>query len=316
MPDKKQSYELHFSPLQGYTDRIYRNAFGQHFGNVDTFYSPFVRVENDGTFRNKDLRDIDPAMNTVSKLIPQILPGTREEFRLLCGLLLTKGYKVADINLGCPFPMIAGKKKGAGMLPFPEQVSEVLETLNEYPEIRFSAKIRLGWNDARECMNILDILNNLRLEHITIHPRLGKQQYKGETDLVAFRQFYESCKRPLFYNGDLRTMGDIENILSDFPLLRGVSIGRGILSSPLLVKEFYKNETFSDEFRMSLFFNFHQTLFEDYTEVLQGENQLLMKMKTLWDYFLPETDRKLLKHIKKASKIVQYKECVKQIFKR
>ena len=38
-----------------------------------------------------------------------------------------------------------------------------------------------------------------------MHPRLGKQQYKGEVDLEGFEAFYKECTHPLFYNGDLHT---------------------------------------------------------------------------------------------------------------
>lgn len=314
MKDTNSSYELHFAPLQGYTDAIFRNAYERFFGGVTAYYTPFIRVEGKNLFRNRDLRDIAPENNSVPCLIPQILPGSPEEFRLLADLLMAKGYRAADINLGCPFPMIAGKRKGAGMLPYPEQVEKTLETLNEYPEIEFSLKLRLGWESASECVVLGDIINNLRLSHITLHARLGKQQYKGVPDLEGFYGFYEVCKRPLFYNGDLKTVEDSNRILKEFPLLRGLSVGRGLVSSPLLAKEFTENVTFSEKERTSLFSGFHETLFSGYSERLQGDSQLLMKMKNLWEYFLPETDRKALKKIKKANKLPDYTTAVNGIF--
>lgn len=314
MEETTRLYEVHFAPLQGYTDTIFRNAFHEYFGGVNVYYTPFIRVENGNTFRSRDLRDIAPENNTVPNLIPQILPGSPEEFSLLTDLLLEKGYAAIDVNMGCPFPMIAGKKKGAGILPYPDRVKEVLETMNDYPQVHFSLKMRLGWQNAGECIELLDIVNNLRLCHITVHARIGKQQYKGVTDVEAFQRFYEGCKHPLFYNGDLKTLEECRNILEKFPMLRGISIGRGLVSSPLLAKEFVENETFSEKQRMSLFSGFHQTLFAAYAERMQGENQLLMKMKTLWEYFLPNTDRKLLKRIKKANKLREYNDAVKSIF--
>lgn len=306
-------YELHFAPLQGYTDSIFRNAFAKYFGGVDVYYTPFIRIER-GDFRHRDLRGVDPALNAVPRLIPQILPGSPEEFRVMVDLLREKGYQAIDINLGCPFPLIAGKRKGAGMLPYPDLVSEVLEPINEYPELQFSVKMRLGWESVGECLVLTDILNNLRLSHITVHARTGKQQYKGETNPDAFARFYELSDHPLFYNGDLVSVADIRMILERFPLLRGVSLGRGLLSSPFIGKEFQTNETFSENQRMAACFAFHEELFSTYSGVLQGEIQLLTKMKTLWEYFLPETDRKLLKRIKKSNKIIQYKEAVRDIF--
>ena len=36
---------IHFAPLQGYTDSVYREAHTRVFGGVDTYYTPFVRIE-------------------------------------------------------------------------------------------------------------------------------------------------------------------------------------------------------------------------------------------------------------------------------
>ena len=32
------------SPLQGFTDFRFRNAFNHYFGGIDTFYSPYIRL--------------------------------------------------------------------------------------------------------------------------------------------------------------------------------------------------------------------------------------------------------------------------------
>lgn len=302
-------YEIHLAPLQGYTDYIFRNAFGKYFGGIDVYYTPFIRWEKGGC-RNKDLRDIQPELNSVPRLVPQILPGSLEEFRFLTEIVRERGYQSVDINLGCPFPLIAGKRKGAGMLPYPDQVREVLKGVNEYPDIRFSLKMRLGWENPCECVDLACVLNSIRLDYITVHARTGKQQYKGGTDPEAFARFSELICHPLFYNGDLCAPEDILHILEKFPLLRGVFVGRGLLSSPWIAKEFKENETFSDEQRMSLCLDFHDELFSAYSRVLQGEVQLLTKMKTLWEYFLPATDRKLLKQIRKSTKLSQYSACI------
>ena len=305
-------YELHFAPLQGYTDSVFRNAFDKCFGGVDAYYTPFIRIEKGG-FRVRDVREIQPERNSVAQLIPQILPGNREEFCRLTDLVAENGYASVDINLGCPFPLIAGRRKGAGMLPYPDQVAEVLGTIREYPEIRFSLKMRLGWEDVSECVVLSDILNSLRLRRITVHTRTGKQQYKGVANPEAFAAFYKLSAHPLFYNGDLRSGEEISRILQDFPLLRGVSLGRGLLSSPFIGREFKENATFSAQQRMSSYFSFHEALFSAYSGVLQGETQVLNKMKTLWEYFLPESDRKWLKCIKKAQRLSQYREAVGKI---
>lgn len=310
----KPDYEIHLAPLQGYTDWIYRNNFARFFGGADAYYTPFIRLESGLTFRNKDGRETALANNKVPVLIPQILPGTAEEFYSLSRFVAEQGYKQVDINLGCPFPLITGKKMGAGMLPYPDRVREVLSPLNDFPEVRFSVKMRLGMENAGEGIVVMNILNKLRLDHITVHARLGKQQYKGQPDKSAFEQFYRVCEHPLFYNGDVKTVEEIEGIFSQFPLLRGVLMGRGLLSSPWLAAEFKENKRFDKEEVKNRALGFHQALMEEYRNRLQDERLLLTKMKTVWDYLLPATDRKLLKKVRKANRINEYEEAAGRIF--
>ena len=66
----KNLLPIHFAPLQGYTDAAYRQAHACIFGGIDTYYSPFVRVEH-GEIRRKDIRDINPENNRNIHLIPR-----------------------------------------------------------------------------------------------------------------------------------------------------------------------------------------------------------------------------------------------------
>lgn len=311
----EQVYKFHFAPLQGYSDHIFRNAFEKYFGGIDVYYTPFIRIEK-GDFRKRDLRDIGPEFNHGLELVPQILPSTHDEFCRLAEMLCDRGYCRVDVNLGCPFPLVAGKKKGAGMLPYPELVEEILCAMKEFSDIQFSLKMRLGWEDVKESLLLVDMINCFPLEHITLHARTGRQQYKGSVQLDAFAAFYELVKYPLFYNGDILTIEDIKRILGMFPALKGIAIGRGLLADPWLVAA-YKQLNIGDEKKhKEVLALFHYELFSAYAAVLQGDVQLLSKMKSFWEYFLPTTDRKLLKMIKKSNRISQYNEAVKLIFGR
>jgi len=49
----------------------------------------------------------------------------------IIALFIEKGYKNVDINLGCPFPLLAKRHNGSGMLPYPEEVRELLTAANK-----------------------------------------------------------------------------------------------------------------------------------------------------------------------------------------
>ncbi len=306
-------FSLFFAPLQGYTDAAYRNAHDLYFGGIDCYYTPFVRIER-GEFRNKDIKDISAENNRIPSLVPQLIAAETDEMERIIHLFADKGYREIDINLGCPFPLIVKKKKGSGLLPYPEKIKELLDTVRKFSDIQFSAKLRLGLHSAIESLNLLPVLNDIPLKHITMHPRLGIRQYNGEVDLEGFGLFYEKCNHSLIYNGDINNMEDINRIRKLFPRLSGIMIGRGLLSNPALALEYRNDKKLSsDEFREKLM-QMHQYVYEHYQNRIEGgDSQLLNKMKTFWEYPYPEMDRKIKKKIKKCSRLGDYEGIISSI---
>lgn len=189
-----------------------------------------------------------------------------------------------------------------------------MEVVKDFPEIQCSVKMRLGWEDPGECLKLLPLLNAAPLAAIFLHARVGEQEYKGETDKEAFEAFYKECEHPLYYNGDILTLEDIQAVTERFPRLEGVMIGRGLLANPALAQEYAEGQVLAGEERLRKFKAFHAELLAAYAERLQGDRQLLMKMKTFWEYFMPSTDRKILKKIHKSNKLTQYNEAVVKAF--
>lgn len=309
-----QDLPIHFAPLQGYTEAFYRNAHAACFGGIDTYYTPFVRIEK-GRFRHRDVRSIEPANNQVPHLVPQLIAPTAEKAEAILSLFIEKGYEEADINLGCPFPLLAKRHNGSGILPYPEEVEALLSLIQKYPQISFSIKMRLGWEDSDECLKLLPIINDLPLRQVTMHPRLGKQQYKGEVDLKGFAAFQDACKHPIIYNGDINNLEDIQRIQDKFPTLAGIMIGRGLLANPALAAEHRQGRVFEFDEMVKKVQSMHQCVYTQYAEQLQGgDAQLLNKMKTFWEYLLPNADKKLLKAIHKSTSLNKYNQAVSAFF--
>lgn len=305
---------IHFAPLQGYTEAIYRQAHARIFGGIESYYTPFVRVEH-GEIRKKDMREITLENNRGVQLIPQLIAPDVDKMEQIIALFIEKGYKNVDINLGCPFPLLAKRHNGSGMLPYPEEVRELLTAaIKNHPDLKFSVKMRLGWENAEECLALLPLLNELPLTHIIMHPRLGKQQYKGEVDLKGFETFYNECRHPLIYNGDLLTVENIQAIRERFPQLAGIMIGRGLLANPALALEYQQGHPLSEKDMQERLRLFHVDVFAQYGNLLEGgDKQLLTKMKNFWEYLMPDGDRKAKKAIHKSNKLETYQAAVRSL---
>lgn len=303
---------IYFAPLQGYTEDAYRRAHHSIIGGIERYLTPFVRTIH-GEVRSKDLRDIDAKHNEGVPVIPQLIVGDADEMKQLTEIILNEGYREINVNMGCPFPLQTRHGHGAGILPHPEKVEEVLKVMTEFPEVRFSVKMRLGLTDGNEWRQLMPMLNESGLTHITLHPRIASQQYSGNADMEAFRAFASECKVPLIYNGDITTPQEIEHLQEEFPTLAGVMIGRGLLARPTLATEYANGYELSEKERTEALVNLHEKLREHYSCIIPGESAQLQKLRTFWDYTETAIGHKVWKKIRKAGNWKKYEEAISEL---
>ena len=303
--------KIYSAPLQGFTEAVWRNVHAAVFGGIDGYYTPFLRYEH-GEIGNKDIRDIERKNNSVDNLVPQVIAATPDEMRPLLDLIANEGYNRVDINIGCSFPLQMRKRHGAGLLPYPDLVKDLMKEVALHPEFSFSVKMRLGCNSKDEWKELMPILNDAPLRHVTMHPRLGVEQYKKPVDVDAFAEFYAACKHPVIYNGDLNTLADIQRIEQQFPALNGIMLGRGLLANPALGIEYREGCELTNSEQSNLVRRMHDEMFRQLTPRLQGNTQLLGKMKPYWEYLLPSMLKRDKKAILKATTIEKYMNAVNE----
>ena len=306
------SIPIHFAPLQGYTDDVYRRIHNELMGGIQTYYTPFLRMEGGGV-RSKDMRDIRPEFNEGVPVVPQIIVKSMKEFDFLTGIVEEKGYTRVDINMGCPFPLQAKHGRGSGLLAHVDIIEEMAKAIAAKSKLKFSVKMRLGWENVNEWRPALDILNSTPLEQITLHPRIGTQQYKGSVSMEAFEEFYKLCKHPLIYNGDVTSVDDIRKLEEMYPKLAGVMIGRGLLARPSLALEYASGVELSWEKRRSLLLDFHDRMKAHYETTANSETQVHSRLRLFWEYMEEELGRKAYKKIMKAGNLKNYLSAVREI---
>jgi tRNA-dihydrouridine synthase len=308
------TYKLISSPLQGFTDFKFRNTFNKHFGGIDTFYAPYIRLNDNLEMKSSNFRDILPVNNSVSELIPQVLTNDAEEFLIVVKDVQELGYKELNWNLGCPSPTVVKRGLGSGLLPNADKIDSILSKVFSESEISVSIKMRLGFNNSDEIFKILPILEKYPIKNIAIHARIGKQMYKGNVDLDTFKRCIGSTKHQLIYNGDITTVSKFIELQKLFPEIDTWMIGRGIIADPFLPQMIKNNSTEHPENSNELFKNFHDELYETYAEALSGPSHLLTKMFHFWEYFSMSftNSHKVLKKFKKAQNINAYRSAVSE----
>lgn len=304
---------IYFAPLQGYTEAPYRRIHNAVCGGIAKYYTPFIRLEH-GQIRKKDLREAMPEQNDGVVVIPQVIANGEAEFSTLVEKLIAIGHNEIDINMGCPFPLQTRTGRGSGILTHPDEVRSILQKAKQFREergTRFSVKMRLGQENNEECMALLPFINDAQLEHVTLHPRIGRNQYKGDLEMDAFTRFYEACEAPIVFNGLIASTEDIQQLENDFPKLKAVMIGRGLLSRPTLAAEYSDDKSLSEIEARKIVLEMHRQLFDYYKQAIEGgESQLVQKMHSFWEHQEPLFGHKIVKKILKSGNLNNYQEAV------
>ena len=311
------SITLLSSPLQGFTDFRFRNAFHKFFGGIDTFYSPYIKLNGKLVVKGSYERDILPENNTTLEVIPQIITNDAEEFLFVAKYVQQLGYKELNWNLGCPYPMVAKCGMGSGLIKNTDQIEHILKRVHNETDIIVSMKMRMGYENASEILDVFPILEQYPIKNIAIHARIGKQLYKGGVDLDAFQKCLATSKQKIYYNGDITSVEKFKELQERFPQIDHWMIGRGLIADPFLPSMIKNNTTEYPKNKLEIFEACHDTIYQDYDAYLSGPTPIRMKMIGFWEYFSESfsNPKKTFKKIKKAGNIKNYEIAVKEIFK-
>lgn len=314
---KSPRHFFYLAPIRGITDSLFRNIYHAHFPYFDAAVAPFINPQRHATFKDKYLADILPENNGPLEVVPQLLYNRADDFITLGRRLEDLGYRHINWNLGCPAPMVANKERGSGLLPHTERIVELLETILEALHARLSIKARLGFAGPEDIDRLLPRLESFPLKEIILHPRIGKQLYRGHADHDAFAGCTNLTSHQLAYNGDIVTLEDFAALETRFPNINRWMIGRGALADPFLVAAI-RGIPIDEAERTSRLHDFHTDLYEQLEKRLNGPSHLLNRMKQIWNYLIGSfPDRqKILKKIQKASSRQKYERAVDEIFER
>jgi tRNA-dihydrouridine synthase B len=312
----EKNHEISLGPFQGITDVVYRRLFHQYFGGIDRYYTPFftgfVRIPSNGN----PPEEIDPRLNDFQQTIPQILSKEADEIQQFGKVCHQFGFSEINWNLGCPYPRVANKKRGSGLLPYPAEIENILKQLDGNLPVGLSIKCRLGFYSPDEMDALTDIFNAFPLSELIVHARIGKQLYKGavlEDDFAALQQKINSR---LVYNGDIFSTEHFERFQQSFPEVNHWMVGRGLLANPFLALELKGICSFSDLEKKEIIRKFMEELFRIRLKNAGGNLSCLGRMKELWSYMVWSFDEPIVawRLIRKARTIEEYRSAMDEIF--
>ena len=252
------------APLRGVTIRCFRRTFASELAEAGftEAVTPFVTATPGfDPLRDRELKGGEPLPIT-----PQFISKDPSALRECLLRVKSAGHATADLNAGCPFPMVRNKGRGSGLLRTPDVLRRLLEVGCEVMgEGRFSLKTRLGVDRPDELLRLMPLLNLFPLRHIAIHARTARQMYEGACDVAAFNKVAEVSRVPVVYNGDaplspVPQTGNVKDVMVGRAFVR--SLGAGPNPESLLAR-----------------------YIEASCEELQGDRPVLGRIKELVSYW-------------------------------
>ena len=138
------------------------------------------------------------------KVTPQFIGKDPTALRTCLEKVKAAGYDTADLNCGCPFPMVRNKGRGSGILRTPDVLRRMLEVgCAVMGAGRFSIKARLGVDRSDELLRLMPMINEFPLRFLTVHARTARQMYAGVCDAGGLEEVWKVAKVPIVVNGDI-----------------------------------------------------------------------------------------------------------------
>ncbi len=269
---------LIFAPMEGITDGPYRMAIEEAFPEWNYLSTDFLRIPSQGIYSDKKIMEhfgvLDKEMSKVLKktsfqILTTIKSSTAEHVQKIARL----GFEHIDLNVGCPSKKVNGHLGGAYLLSDLPVLRHIIREIRGNFDGVFTAKIRIGYRDDQDFIDILKLLEDEGVDAITLHARTRDQLYQGRADWSYIRKAVEAVKCPVIGNGDCWSLEDISNMFEETGC-HAIMMGRGALKTPWMA-----------------------TLYEEYKDQMHNLNEELIhkQRKSYMDYYFHLLERNYMK---------------------
>ena len=202
------------APLRGVTTRCFRETFANEIAQAGftEVVTPFVSITcGVDPLKDREIKTLNSRLSPLNVLTtPQFIGKDPEALRVALERIKSAGYATADLNCGCPFPMVRNKGRGSGLLRTPDVLRRMIEVGCEVMgDGAFSIKARLGIDRPDELLALMPMLNCFPLRRLVVHARTARQMYEGACDHAAFDAIASIAAMPVVYNGDA-ALGDAD----------------------------------------------------------------------------------------------------------
>lgn len=220
--------------MQDVTDLPFMELISR-YGNADVYFTEYFRVLPQSRLEPKILRSITHNP-TGRPVIAQMIGNDVAALVRTARELQEHPVAGIDLNLGCPVPIVYRKCAGGGLLREPERIDRILGALREAVAIPFSVKTRIGFEDAENFEELLEVFSRHALDLVTVHARTVKEMYRSAPRYEFIARAVGALPCPVLANGNIYSAAKAEEVLAATGAA-GLMIGRGVIRNPWLFRQ-------------------------------------------------------------------------------
>lgn len=236
------SNNVFLAPMAGYTDFAFRslsleNGYGLCFTELISAKGLVLNPKN-----NPCLWECGGAFDRTAV---QIFGADPFYMRKACESEMLEGYKIIDINMGCPVPKVFKNGEGSALLKDIKKAESVVSECVKSGKT-ITVKIRIGQTDGDDvAAEFAKMAENAGASLVTVHGRVREAYYSGEPNYNAIARAKRAVNVPVIANGGIFTVSDAEVMMKETGA-DGVMLARGGIANPFLVCELLDIESKKD----------------------------------------------------------------------
>lgn len=230
------------APMEGLMDYHLRDIVTR-VGGIDHCVTEFIRVV-DQEYPSRVFYRLCPELHHGGKTLAgtpvhvQLLGSNAEAMALNAIKAVKLGAPAIDINFGCPARTVNRNRGGATLLQDPDCLHGIAKAVRDAvpSHIPVSAKIRLGYSDKSQFLDIAHAVDESGVQWLTVHARTKTEGYRPPAYWEYIAKIKEAISIPVIANGEIWTQENARQCMneSQCDLLM---IGRGLVSMPDLAMQ-------------------------------------------------------------------------------
>ena len=238
---------IFLAPMAGITDLAFRTV-SRKFG-ASLCYSEMISAKG-LYYKDQKTKDLLMTNTYDSPLIVQLFGNDPYIISEGVKAVADMGFKMIDLNCGCPAPKIVNNNEGSALMKDPQLIGKIVESAVKASHLPVSVKIRTGFTkDTINAVECAKIIENSGASAVAVHGKTREQFYSGDADYNIIREVKEAVSIPVSGNGEVYTPYDCERLLKESGC-DYVLIGRGALGNPFIFEQisdyFEKGEFIKD----------------------------------------------------------------------